>query len=33
MHLPASRLGLVDAMEFIPAQRAAAEEMAQTVDW
>lgn len=33
LHLPASRMSLADAIEFLPSLRAAAEEMAQTVDW
>ena len=33
VHLPSSRMGLADALEFLPEMKAAAEEMAQTVDW
>ncbi len=33
LHTPSSRMSLSDALEFLPAMKASAEEMAQTVDW
>jgi len=33
LHAPVSRLSLDEALEFLPAMRSAAADMAQTIDW
>jgi len=33
LHAPVSRLSLEEALEFLPAMRSAAADMAKTIDW